>query len=107
MTAASAWDRRRLPRLRNREAAMHELSIALSILEFAEEEAERRGASIEAIHVQIGALSGVVKQALISAFDMAREETPLSSCRLWIEEVSIMSHCRQCNAERLIASAQS
>ncbi|MEO8052746.1 MAG: hydrogenase maturation nickel metallochaperone HypA [Acidobacteriota bacterium] len=85
---------------------MHELSVALSILEFAEEEAGRRGTAVEAIHIKIGALSGIVKKALLSAYDLARGNTPLCDCRLVIEEVPIMIHCLACNANRLIPSAQ-
>src|SRR5262245_44148230 len=85
---------------------MHELSVALSILEFAEEEADRRGAVIEAIHIKLGALSGVVKQALISAYDLARESTSLGACRLVIEDVPIVIYCGHCRGDRRIASAQ-
>ena len=43
---------------------MHELSIAMSILDMAEEEAGRRSAEEDAIHVKLGALSGIVKEAV-------------------------------------------
>jgi hydrogenase nickel incorporation protein HypA/HybF len=33
---------------------MHELSIAMSIVELAEEEAERRGVQIDAVHLKLG-----------------------------------------------------
>jgi hydrogenase nickel incorporation protein HypA/HybF len=85
---------------------MHELSIAMSILEFAEEEAAKRGAAVEAVHVRIGAMSGVVKQALISAYDLARESTALEDCRLVIEDVPVVIYCRGCQAERAALSAQ-
>ena len=43
---------------------VHELSIALSILDVAEEEMERRGnVPVEAIYLKVGPLSGVVKEA--------------------------------------------
>ena len=45
---------------------MHELSIAMSIVEMAEEEAEQRGAQVNAVHLKLGALAGVVKGALFS-----------------------------------------
>jgi hydrogenase nickel incorporation protein HypA/HybF len=68
---------------------MHELSIAMSILDAAEEEAVERGAnSVTAIYVKIGLLSGVVAEALSAAYDLARENTRLSGTRLVIEEVS-------------------
>ncbi len=44
---------------------MHELSIAMSIVELAEEEAERRSVQVNAVHLKLGALSGVVKEALL------------------------------------------
>ena len=46
---------------------MHELSIAMSIVEMAEEEAAKHGGvQVTAIHLKLGALSGVVKEALLS-----------------------------------------
>jgi hydrogenase nickel incorporation protein HypA/HybF len=85
---------------------MHELSIAMSILEMAEQEAAARNAALEAIHVRVGALSGVVSQALLSAFDLAREASPLRSVRLQIEEVPVRIHCRTCGADRPVPSMQ-
>ena len=57
---------------------MHELSIAMSIVELAEEEADRRGVQIEAVHLKLGALAGIVKEALLSCYEMACENTPLA-----------------------------
>jgi len=47
---------------------MHELSIAMSIVEMAQEEAAQRGCQIDAVHLKLGALSGVVKDALLSSY---------------------------------------
>ncbi len=44
---------------------MHELSIALSILDLVEEEAERHGGRVAAVHLRLGPLSGVVREALV------------------------------------------
>src|SRR3982074_2556275 len=86
---------------------MHELSIAMSILDMAQEEADlRRGVQVDAIHLKLGPLSGVVKEALLSAYDLAREATPLESCRLLIEEIPIVVYCRNCNAQRHVQSIQ-
>ncbi len=57
---------------------MHELSIALSILDIAEEEAGDRVGRVAAVHLKLGPLSGVVKEALLSAYDLAREGTALA-----------------------------
>ena len=86
---------------------MHELSIALSILDMAEEEAARHGnVQVEAIHLKIGPLAGIVKEALLSAYELAREQTPLASSRLVIEEIPIIIFCNNCQAERPVESLQ-
>src|ERR1700733_6508906 len=95
---ASAWGRQPWRRsasssflqkwLVARKTTMHELSIAMSIVEMAQEESERRGgAQITAVHLTLGALSGVVKEALLSSYEMACEDTALSGSHLIIKEV--------------------
>jgi hydrogenase nickel incorporation protein HypA/HybF len=86
--------------------SVHELSIAMSILDMAEEEAGRRGAEVDAIYVKLGALSGIVKEALLSAYDLARTETTLDTARLVIEEVPVMIYCKLCQAPRSVPSIQ-
>jgi len=86
---------------------MHELSIALGILEVTEEEVERRGGvHVEAIHLRLGPLSGVVKEALVSAWQLASEQTEFESSRLVIEDVPIAIFCSTCQAERPVQSMQ-
>lgn len=85
---------------------MHELSIAMSIVEMAEEESERRGVDVEAVHLKLGALSGVVKEALLSCYDMACEGTRLQGSRLLIDEVPVIIFCQVCKAERPLSSTQ-
>jgi hydrogenase nickel incorporation protein HypA/HybF len=75
---------------------MHELSIAMSILEVVQEETEKRGRRIEAIHLRVGALSGVMPEALLSAYELARENTEFASCRLLIEDVPVTGYCPAC-----------
>jgi hydrogenase nickel incorporation protein HypA/HybF len=86
---------------------MHELSIALSILELAAEESERQGgAVVAAIHLRLGPLSGVVRTALESAYGLAREGTEFDQAELIIEEVPLMTYCPGCEAERAPPSLQ-
>jgi hydrogenase nickel incorporation protein HypA/HybF len=85
---------------------MHELSIAMSIVELAEEEAEQRGVSVVAVHLKLGPLSGVVKSALVSAYEMACEQTVLEGSQLIIEEVPIRVYCPKCEASRTLTSIQ-
>jgi hydrogenase nickel incorporation protein HypA/HybF len=85
---------------------MHELSIALSIVEMAEQEAQRHGGQVCAIHLKLGALSGVVRDALLSSFEMASADTPLEGSRLIIEEVPIVAFCTNCQANRTLNTTQ-
>lgn len=81
---------------------MHELSIALSILDVAEEEGRNRGGRVAAVHVKLGRLSGVVKEALASAFELAREGTALAQAELVIEEVPLIVHCSTCTVDQTL-----
>jgi hydrogenase nickel incorporation protein HypA/HybF len=65
---------------------MHELSIALSLVDLGVEESEGRRVRVEALHVRVGALSGVVREALILNYQMASEGTPLQDSKLVIQE---------------------
>jgi hydrogenase nickel incorporation protein HypA/HybF len=85
---------------------MHELSIAMSIVEMAQEEAERRDVQVYAVHLRLGPLCGVVKEALLSSYEMACFDTPLKNSRLVIEDVPIVVYCSKCKAERTLASMQ-
>jgi hydrogenase nickel incorporation protein HypA/HybF len=86
---------------------MHELSIAMSIVELALEEIERRGqVCVNAIYVKVGALAGVVSLALSSAYEIACEGTSLQGSALIIETVPVTVLCPQCQKELQIASLQ-
>jgi hydrogenase nickel incorporation protein HypA/HybF len=85
---------------------MHELSIALSILDLVAEEAERQGGRVLAVHLKLGPLSGVVKDALVSAYNLARESTPLEQAELLVEEVPIVAYCPACATQRTLTLAQ-
>ena len=68
---------------------MHELSIALSIIEGAEEELARHpGSRATAVHLRLGPLSGVVKDALLFSWDLACEGTQLEGAKLEIREMA-------------------
>lgn len=75
---------------------MHELSIALSLLDLAAEEAERLEGRVAAIHLRLGPLSGVEREALVFAYDLAREGTPLAEADLVVEPVPVMAFCPAC-----------
>jgi hydrogenase nickel incorporation protein HypA/HybF len=86
---------------------MHELSIAMSIVEMAQEEAARRGGvQVGAVYLKLGALSGVVKQALQSSYEMACDDTLLKGSRLIIEEIAVVVFCPSCQGPRPVSSLQ-
>lgn len=85
---------------------MHELSIAMSIVEMAQDEARQRGAQVNAVYLKLGALSGVVKEALLASYEMACDDTPLRGSRLVIEEVPVVIFCPNCKLQRPLGSVQ-
>jgi|ERR1700690_956764 hydrogenase nickel incorporation protein HypA/HybF len=86
---------------------MHELSIAMSIVDLAREESGRLGgAQVRAVHLRLGLLSGVVKDALLSSYEIACHGTPLAGSQLVVEEVPVLVFCPLCEAQRPIHSTQ-
>jgi hydrogenase nickel incorporation protein HypA/HybF len=86
---------------------MHELSIALSIVDLAEEESARLGGGhVEAVHLRLGRLSGVVREALEASYALACEDTSLAGSRLVIEDVPVVAHCVTCDARHPVRSVQ-
>lgn len=86
---------------------MHELSIAVGIVEMAEQEARRRGGThVSAVHLKIGLLSGVVKEALRFSYVVSCEGTMLQGSELVIEEAPVVVYCEKCEAERSLSSIQ-
>lgn len=77
---------------------MHELSIAISILDVAAEQADRlSGATtVTAIHLKLGPHAGVVKEALLSAFELAREGSRFAESELVIHDQPLIVHCAMC-----------
>jgi hydrogenase nickel incorporation protein HypA/HybF len=87
--------------------AVHELSIAVSMIEAAQEELVRHGGTrAYALHLKLGPLSGVVKEALLFSYGLACEGTPFSGSELIIEDVPVRIYCAACEAEREPPSIQ-
>jgi hydrogenase nickel incorporation protein HypA/HybF len=83
---------------------MHELSIALGIVDVVTEEAERQAGRVVAVHLKLGPLSGVFKDALASAYELAREGTELAGAELVVEETIVRVHCPACLTARELPS---
>ena len=85
---------------------MHELSIAMGIVDAAMEEAQRRGVQVSAVHLRLGALSGVVKEALMFSYEVACQDTPLMGSQLIVEDIPVIVFCASCREELPLRSVQ-
>src|ERR1700739_2886967 len=80
---------------------MHELSIAIAIIdEVSERAAAERAARVASVRLRVGELSCVVNAALLFAWDLATEGTPAAGSRLEIERVPVMIFCSSCAREQ-------
>ena len=80
---------------------MHELSIAMGIVDGVLEELRTRGAGCpSAVHLRVGRLSGVDKEALEFSYRIASQQTALAESDLMIEDVDVFVWCVACGAER-------
>lgn len=79
---------------------MHELSIMDSALTMALEQAQKAGAKrVHVLRLRIGALSGVVPDALQFAFEALAQGTAAEGGELAIEEIPARFWCAQCARE--------
>jgi hydrogenase nickel incorporation protein HypA/HybF len=81
---------------------MHELSIAISMIDQIVEESEiRNGLDIEVVHLKLGVFSGVDKDALLFSYELACEGTQLEGSRLDIEIIPLVIYCEVCAKNRI------
>ena len=84
---------------------MHEFSIMQAALEIAGEKTRAAGATqIHRLTLRVGALSGVVPEALRFAFDALKENSPATAAaEMEIENVPATGWCAGCAAEFAVA----
>lgn len=96
---------RRSPDIRGRKLCcrsviMHEMSLAISIVELICEKALETGAErITAIELEVGRLSGFMPEALVFCFAAAAQGTPAAGASLEIREVEGLGRCLDCGRE--------
>ena len=79
---------------------MHELSIALSIVELAEEEARKAEAiSISKVEVEVGTMAGIDPDALLFAWDSVIQGTLAQQAVLLIHTIKAEAHCLECGKD--------
>ncbi|MEO0826309.1 MAG: hydrogenase maturation nickel metallochaperone HypA [Cyanobacteria bacterium J06635_15] len=76
---------------------MHEISLMQAALSVAIDHAKANGASrIHRIQLQVGALSGVVPDALAFAFDVVSAGTLAEDAELKLETIPTLCYCAHC-----------
>jgi hydrogenase nickel incorporation protein HypA/HybF len=81
---------------------VHELSVAMSLIEGIDDSARREGYErVVAVHVRIGALSGIAPDALRFSWKLATAGTLAADSRLDIEDVPLVVFCEHCEIERM------
>ncbi len=79
---------------------MHEVSVALGILDIAEKECRAGGySSVAAIRVRVGRGGGILPEALDFAFEAVKANTLAHGARFLIDVVPIGGSCNACGRE--------
>jgi hydrogenase nickel incorporation protein HypA/HybF len=78
----------------------------MSIVDMAQEEAERRSVQVEAVYLDLGTLSGVVKDALLFSYEIACDGTLLEGSRLVVKDIPIEVYCPACKTGKNLPSMQ-
>ncbi|MFH2035227.1 MAG: hydrogenase maturation nickel metallochaperone HypA [Candidatus Zixiibacteriota bacterium] len=76
---------------------MHELGIALEIINLVEKGATQKKITlVDEIGLKIGALSGIDPEALRFAIEASTIDTPLAGVKVTIEHIPVRGACRVC-----------
>ncbi len=79
---------------------MHELSIAMSMVELVQNEVAKRGLTkVTEVEVVVGELSNVVPDALEFCWEVATQETAAAGSKLVIEHRPVTARCHACGRE--------
>ena len=79
---------------------MHELSIAIGIVNIAEKECKKSGnEKVELIELEIGSLSGVALDSLDYVWKAAVKDTILENAEKKIHHIKAKATCLECDSE--------
>lgn len=79
--------------------AVHELSIAQSVVDAVCEKAD--GRIIRSVRLEVGRLCAVIPDSLLFCFDMVTAGTQAQGASLRIDEIETRARCRECGADFL------
>ncbi|MGD0884823.1 MAG: hydrogenase maturation nickel metallochaperone HypA [Thermodesulfovibrionales bacterium] len=79
---------------------MHEASIALGILDIVVGKCHAEGyRSIDAVRLRIGRAAGIMPEALLFTFDVAKSDSPAREAKLLIDLVPVGGYCSGCERD--------
>ena len=82
---------------------MHELSLAMGILDSVADQAAKRGIErVSVVTLRVGAMSGVVRDSLRFSWELACADTVAAGSRLEIEDVPLAVFCERCAQEKTL-----
>ena len=78
---------------------MHEMGIALQIIEIATESipVDAGDVRVEKINLKIGKLAAVIPDSLQFCFNVAIKDTALEGAKLAIQELPVTARCKECD----------
>ncbi|HFB66581.1 MAG TPA: hydrogenase maturation nickel metallochaperone HypA [Aeromonadales bacterium] len=77
---------------------MHEMSLCEGILQVLESESKRQGfKQVQNVWLEIGALAGVEKEALLFSFDVVTKNSIAEQAKLIIVDIPGTAWCMQCS----------
>ncbi|GLO62254.1 putative hydrogenase nickel incorporation protein HypA 2 [Vibrio sp. MACH09] len=84
---------------------MHEMSLCESLIQVVEEQAKAQNYSnVKTVYLEVGAFSGVEKDAMCFCFDVVCRGTIADSAKLEITELPATAWCFDCSKEIAISS---
>ena len=76
---------------------MHEVSIAVSLLEIIEKKCREEGyPSVESLKIRVGKASGILPEAIQFAFEAAKQDTVARNAKLGIDFIPVRGICKDC-----------
>lgn len=78
--------------------AMHEMSIAQSLVAILQEEMAKHGAaSLRSVRLSIGEMSAIVPESLSFCFEIIIQGTPLEGAKLVMDRIPLKGYCPKCD----------
>lgn len=82
---------------------MHEIGIAVGLVDTISKQAQASGIGrVHAVRVRIGSFTGVVKDSLLFAWDLASAGTVVEGAALKIDDVPLVVYCSTCRMEHVL-----